>query len=61
MSRGTKTFLRGLKSTAEAMYSSLHFLQVIEYMTFLLLQERSSFIKYVLPNNLDVNFLSATK
>ena len=72
MSRGTTTFLfcfyiafvypkRGLKSTAKPMYSSLHLSQVIKYMTFLLLQERSPFIKYVLPVTLDVNFLSATK
>ena len=60
MSRGTTTFLfctlkRGLKSTAEPMYSSLHLSQVIKYMTFLLLQERSPFIKYVLLVTLDVN------
>ena len=44
-----------LKSTAETMYSSLHLSQVIKYMTFLLLQERSPFIKYVLPVIFDVN------
>ena len=30
-------------------------------MTYLLLQERSPFIKHVLPDTLDVNFLSANK
>ena len=55
------TLKRGLKSTAEPIYSSLHLSQVIKYMTFLLLQERSPFIKYVLPVTLDVNFFSATK
>ena len=42
------------------MYSYLHLSQVIKYMTFLLLQERSPFIKYALPVTLDDNFLSAT-
>ena len=55
------TLLRGLKSTAEPIYSSLHLSQVIQCMTFLLLQERSPFIKYVLPVTLDVNLLSANK
>ena len=43
------------------MYSSSHLSQVIKYMTYLLLQERSPFIKHVLPDTLDVNFLSANK
>ena len=55
------TLIQGLKSTAEPMYSSLHLSQVIKYITFLLLQESSPFINYVLPVTLDVNFLSDTK
>ena len=55
------TLEQGLKSTAEPMYSSLHLSQVIEYITFLLLQERSPFLKYVLLVTLVVNFPSATK
>ena len=43
------------------MYSSLHLSQVIKYMTLLILQERSPFIKDVLPGTLGVNFLSVTK
>ena len=43
------------------MYSSLHLSQVIKYIVYLLLQERSPLLKYVLPVTLDVNFLSATK
>ena len=42
------------------MLSSFHLLQVIEYITFLLLQERCPFTKYVLRVTLDVNFISVT-
>ena len=72
MSRGTKTLLfrftsllrtlkQSLKSTGKRMYSSLHLSKAIKYMTFLLFQERSPFIKYVLPVTLDVSFIFATK
>ena len=50
----------GLKCTAKPIYASLHLSQVIKYMTFLLLQERSPFMKNVLPVTLDVNFISGT-
>ena len=43
------------------MYSSLHLSQVIKYMIYLLLQERSPLLKYLLLVTLDVTFLSATK
>ena len=42
------------------MLSSFHLLQVIEYITFLLLQERCPFTKYILRVTLDVNFISVT-
>ena len=40
-----RTLKEGLKSTAEPMSASLHLSQVIKYVTFLLLQERSPFVK----------------
>ena len=42
------------------MLSSFHLLEVIEYITFLLLRERCPFTKYVLRVTLDVNFISVT-
>ena len=68
MPSGTTNFLfclyhpkLGLKPTAKYVYSSLHLSQVIKFMTFLLLQERSPSIKYVILLTLDDSVISATK
>lgn len=55
------TLNEALKFTEEPMYSPLNLSQVISYMTFTLLQQRSPLAKYLLPVTKDVNFTSATK
>ena len=56
-----QTLKQGLKSSAKPMYSSLHLTQVIKYMTYLPLQERSPFIKLILRVTLNENLISCTE
>ena len=51
----------GYKNLQNLRIFIFHLSQVIKYMTFLPLNEKSLFIKYILPVTFDVNFISDTR